>query len=143
MEKHIIDATVSPDPRVSAAPFVMIYLVWSNFEIGDLDFFRSPEYLTYFEHLDEAGGFYYERWGDAPVHSIAAALFLPKSQLHFFDEIGYYHLPFTHCPANVTEEMQCTCSQDESFGEQWKRSYSYLFLTLPRPHATQDDKPYV
>ncbi|KAF5392834.1 hypothetical protein D9757_000961 [Collybiopsis confluens] len=34
---------------------------WTNFEIGDLDFFRQSEaYNKYFEHLDQAGGFYYE-----------------------------------------------------------------------------------
>jgi hypothetical protein len=35
-------------------------LVWSNFEIGDLDFWRGEAYMKYFTHLDEAGGFYYE-----------------------------------------------------------------------------------
>lgn len=44
--------------------------------------------MDYFEHLDQAGGFFYERWGDAPVHSIAAALLLPKSQIHFFNDIA-------------------------------------------------------
>lgn len=34
---------------------------WSNFEIGDLRFLRSPEYMAYFEYLDRAGGFFYER----------------------------------------------------------------------------------
>jgi alpha 1,2-mannosyltransferase len=34
--------------------------VWSNFEIADLDFFRSKVYMEFFEHLDKAGGFYYE-----------------------------------------------------------------------------------
>ncbi|PKK79083.1 hypothetical protein RhiirC2_860813 [Rhizophagus irregularis] len=34
--------------------------------------------------LDKAGGFLYERWGDAPVHTIALALFLEKNQIHFF-----------------------------------------------------------
>lgn len=29
--------------------------------------------------------------GDAPVHSIAAALFLPKSAIHYWDNIGYRH----------------------------------------------------
>jgi hypothetical protein len=35
-------------------------LVWTNFEIVNLDFYRSKEYLDYFNHLDQAGGFYYE-----------------------------------------------------------------------------------
>lgn len=43
---------------------------WSNFEIGDLNFFRSESYLRFFEYLDKAGGFFYERWGDAPVCTV-------------------------------------------------------------------------
>ena len=50
---------------------------WSNFEIASLDFFRSPAYDEYFQWLDSTGGFFYERWGDAPVHSLALSLFLP------------------------------------------------------------------
>ena len=34
---------------------------WSNFEIADMDFFRSPEYQAFFEYLDHKGGFYFER----------------------------------------------------------------------------------
>jgi len=40
---------------------------WSNFEIASLEFWRGEAYLKYFEYLDRSGGFYYERWGDAPV----------------------------------------------------------------------------
>lgn len=35
-------------------------LVWSNFEIASLDFWRSAAYTAFFEHLDASGGFYYE-----------------------------------------------------------------------------------
>lgn len=34
--------------------------VWSNFEIGDLDFWRGEAYSKFFDYLDEQGGFYYE-----------------------------------------------------------------------------------
>lgn len=67
---------------------------WSNFEIADLNFWRGEAYRKYFTFLDQKGGFYYERWGDAPVHSIAAALFLPKDQIHFFSDVGYKHDPW-------------------------------------------------
>lgn len=36
--------------------------VWSNFEIGDLDFWRGEAYMKFFEFLDSKGGFYYEVW---------------------------------------------------------------------------------
>lgn len=93
---------------------------WSNFEIASLDFWRSEAYTKYFEHLDKAGGFFYERWGDAPVHSIAAALFLPRDQIHFFGDVGYWHVPFHNCPVDkqLRLDNKCMCNPDEDFT--WK-----------------------
>ncbi|KAI8575755.1 hypothetical protein K450DRAFT_180342 [Umbelopsis ramanniana AG] len=62
---------------------------WSNFEIANLNLWRRPEYQAYFHYLDSTGNFFYERWGDAIVHSLAAGMFLNKSEVHFFDDIGY------------------------------------------------------
>ncbi|GAB7343677.1 hypothetical protein MBLNU457_1664t1 [Dothideomycetes sp. NU457] len=85
---------------------------WSNFEIADLDFFRSQEYRDYFEYLDSKGGFYFERWGDAPVHSLAAAFMLEPEQVHYFQDIGYRHPPFQHCP--IDQGVGCDCECDNS-----------------------------
>ncbi|KAK4981632.1 putative mannosyltransferase ktr4 [Elasticomyces elasticus] len=71
---------------------------WSNFEIADMSFWRGRAYEEYFDHLDRAGGFFYERWGDAPVHSIALGLFEDRSKIHWFRDIGYQHVPFFNCP---------------------------------------------
>lgn len=64
---------------------------FSNFEIGDLSFFRGHENEMYFDWLDKSGGFFYERFGDAPIHTLSVAMFLPKHQIHFFRDIGYQH----------------------------------------------------
>ena len=90
---------------------------WSNFEIGDMDFWRSPTYEAYFEHLDRAGGFFYERWGDAPVHTIALGLFEDKSKLHWFKDIGYQHVPFFNCP-NSPKCKGCVKGKFAD-GEEW------------------------
>ncbi|GAA5999320.1 hypothetical protein JCM5350_007446 [Sporobolomyces pararoseus] len=90
---------------------------WSNFEIADLRFLRSKPYLDYFNFLDQKGGFFYERWGDAPVHSIAVALFLPKDKIIHLDPISYRHNPYTACPASpkLRKEGVCECEQKNSF----------------------------
>jgi len=104
---------------------------WSNFEIGDLDFWRGEPYMKFFDFLDKKGGFYYERWGDAPVHSIGASLFARKDQIHFFDDIGYRHNPFQHCPQNTLHSKgKCWCNPQENFDyEGWSclRRYDNLF----------------
>jgi alpha 1,2-mannosyltransferase len=88
---------------------------WTNFEIASLDIWRSKSYLDFFDHLDKKGGFFYERWGDAPVHSIYLSLFLPKSQVHFFDEIGYSHSTEYHCPSVNWLENNCHCDIQKSW----------------------------
>ncbi|RMZ87712.1 hypothetical protein DV736_g5061, partial [Chaetothyriales sp. CBS 134916] len=93
---------------------------WSNFEIGNLDWLRSEAYLDFFDSLDHDGGFFYERWGDAPIHSIGAALTLRKDEIHFFNDIAYYHVPFTHCPndLDLRLKLRCHCNPDDNFD--WK-----------------------
>ncbi|KAJ6617031.1 glycosyltransferase family 15 protein [Mycena sp. CBHHK59/15] len=89
---------------------------WSNFEIADLDLWRSEPYSKFFDFLDSKGGFYYERWGDAPVHSIGAALFARKDQIHFFEDIGYRHEPFQHCPQGAAHTRgRCECDVGNNF----------------------------
>ncbi|KAG2049972.1 glycosyltransferase family 15 protein [Suillus hirtellus] len=92
---------------------------WSNFEIADMDFWRGEAYTKFFNYLENTGGFYYEAseiWGDAPVHSIAAALFTRKDQLHFFKDIGYKHAEFAHCPqGRQWREGHCSCNPNDSF----------------------------
>ncbi|RPA75884.1 glycosyl transferase [Ascobolus immersus RN42] len=87
---------------------------WSNFEIGSLQFFRSPAYQKYFDYLDQVGGFFYERWGDAPVHSLAVALFAGKEQLHWFADIGYKHNPWGRWPIDnfSYEKGRCVIHED-------------------------------
>ena len=41
----------------------------------------SQAYEEYFKYLDRTGGFFYERWGDAPVHSLGAVMLLNSSQV--------------------------------------------------------------
>ena len=84
---------------------------WSNFEIASFNFFRSEKYISYFDFLDQKGGFFYERWGDAPVHTLALAMFAPSSKIHHFSDIGYFHSPLSNCP----RKENCLCDPTQSF----------------------------
>lgn len=87
---------------------------WSNFEIASFEFLRSKPYRAYFDYLDRAGGFFYERWGDAPVHSLAAGMFLRHDEIMYFKDMGYKHPPFKHCPADAKwrQDQECTCNPE-------------------------------
>jgi alpha 1,2-mannosyltransferase len=102
---------------------------WSNFEIASMDWLRSQAYNDFFNYLDRAGGFFYERWGDASVHSIAAALMLKKGEIHYFDDIGYYHSPLTNCPRSAKKfaNLNCNCRPEENMD--WYPSCEYSAYT--------------
>ncbi|CCH59839.1 hypothetical protein TBLA_0C00180 [Henningerozyma blattae CBS 6284] len=114
---------------------------WSNFEIASLDLWRGEAYSKYFDYLDKKGGFFYERWGDAPVHSIAAALFLNRDEIHHFYDVGYYHGPFHACPVDdqIRFENRCACSPNQDFtwqGFSCTTKY-YNVNRLQKPHGWQ------
>jgi mannosyltransferase len=78
----LVDSERRPENYKKAGGYSTCHF-WSNFEIADLSFWRGEAYEDYFAHLDRAGGFFYERWGDAPVHSVALGLFEDASKIHW------------------------------------------------------------
>ena len=60
MAKAIIDVTVRVIFLIQLKLMTQTRSVWSNFEIADMDFWRGEAYSRFFDHLDRAGGFYYE-----------------------------------------------------------------------------------
>ncbi|KAJ2615728.1 hypothetical protein H4S08_001086 [Coemansia sp. RSA 1365] len=108
-EKSLVNWVMGTDGNYNMCHF------WSNFEIVDLSLYRSEAYESYFNHLDNARGFFYERWGDAPVHSIAASLLLSKSEIHWFEDIGYKHPGNMHCPRDEAMHAKCICDVKKSY----------------------------
>ena len=103
-KEWVVDSKRRPEHNIKAHGYSTCHF-WSNFEIGDMDFWRSKPYEDYFEHLDRAGGFFYERWGDAPVHSIALGLFEDKSKIHWY---GFQHV---QSASNLKRSDHLTASQ--------------------------------
>lgn len=56
-------------------------------------------------------------WSDAPVQTIAAALFLNKKDIHFFNDIGYTHTSALHCPYSETLLKKCSCDVNSNYGK--------------------------
>ncbi len=102
---------------------------YNNFELASFAVFRSEQYLSYFEHLDKSGGFFYERWGDAPVHTYYVALMLNKSQVSFMQD-----LPYAHQDNAIFKSSDCKKKRLTSCNAKWTGStglmsfLSYLFL---------------
>ncbi|CEG63605.1 hypothetical protein RMATCC62417_00723 [Rhizopus microsporus] len=101
---------------------------WTNFEIARLDLWHTEAYQALFEYLDKVGGFFYERWGDAPIHSIFAALYLKKDEIHFFNDIGYKHSIYEHCPEQENLLRRCSCDPKHTldFTDPMSCMYEYV-----------------
>jgi hypothetical protein len=52
---------------------------------------------------------------------------LKPEEIHFFNDIAYYHVPFTHCPTGekTRTELRCHCNPKDNFD--WK-GYSCKFV---------------
>ncbi|GAA5896261.1 hypothetical protein JCM5296_002929 [Sporobolomyces johnsonii] len=87
-------------------------IYYNNFEIVHRSFLESEAYTSYVDHLDRAGGFYKERWGDAPIRTIGVSLFLPKTATYDFSPVtGYSHdYPSFTCP----DKPYCDCNPARS-----------------------------
>lgn len=53
---------------------------------------------------------------------------LKKDEIHFFNDIAYYHVPFTHCPTGeqLRTDLRCHCNPKENFD--WKGYSCELIL---------------
>jgi len=58
---------------------------------GDLDVWRSPEYRDTIVLIDHLGGIYYDRWGDAPIKTIALTLLILKNRTQHIKGIANKH----------------------------------------------------
>ncbi|CAO3701964.1 unnamed protein product [Rhizopus stolonifer] len=98
----------------------------TSFEIVSMAFLKSEQYRTFFYYLDLVGGFFYERWTDAAVRTIASALFLKRQDLYFFNDVAFTYKDTSHCPLNFTLLKNCACDYKDSFD--YRRSSCTLDL---------------
>lgn len=67
---------------------------YNNFEISSFGLWRSPVWRAYMDNIDQSGGIYTVRWGDAPLHTIGVTMVLERDEIHAFRDIAYRHEPF-------------------------------------------------
>jgi hypothetical protein len=54
---------------------------YNNFEVVAMSFMQSQVYRDYLAAIDKDGGIFRYRWGDAPIKTYAAQMFLQPHQL--------------------------------------------------------------
>lgn len=64
---------------------------YTNFEIFDMDWFRSKDYQDFFSFIDSTAGIYKYRWGDHSIRYIGVNSLADPYQIYFFNDIKYVH----------------------------------------------------
>ena len=94
-------------------------MYYNNFEVVRLAWLRSAEYRKLAAALAAAEGVWMERWGDAPIRTLAVQLLLPRAQVHRFVEVAYYHpsseYKLSEHPDPCLECAGSVCSSEHAF----------------------------
>jgi hypothetical protein len=69
-------------------------MYYTNFEICNVEWFNSKEYMEFYEKIDQSGGIMTGRWGDAPIRYLGVNMFMDKHNIHGFSNINYQHGSF-------------------------------------------------
>jgi hypothetical protein len=66
-------------------------MFYTNLELGKVDWFIKSEYINYFNTIDENGGIYIKRWGDAPIKYLGVNLFCDPLKIIPLKGFTYQH----------------------------------------------------
>tara|TARA_Y100000296_G_C5156750_1_gene249520 strand:- start:580 stop:1404 length:825 start_codon:yes stop_codon:yes gene_type:complete len=66
-------------------------MYYTNFEIGNINWFKNSMYKDYYSFLDQSGGIFTKRWGDAPMRFLALSMLMSDEQKYPICNIPYQH----------------------------------------------------
>ena len=67
------------------------WMYYTNWELGKVNWFLTSEYITFYNMIDENGGIYTKRWGDAPIKFLGVNLFMPQKHIQPVQGFTYQH----------------------------------------------------
>ena len=66
-------------------------MYYTNFEVAEIEFFRSGLYYMFFKRIEANGGVYLHRWGDAPIKYLGVNILMPPQQKVAIKGFVYQH----------------------------------------------------
>ncbi|GAA5942745.1 hypothetical protein JCM10213_005958, partial [Rhodosporidiobolus nylandii] len=87
-------------------------MYYNNFEIVHRSLLESEPYQAYVDYLDHKKGFYVERWGDAPVRTLALSYLVPADKIISFS--AYTGMQHPHPAFECPDEPWCYCNPAKS-----------------------------
>jgi len=84
---------------------------WNNFEIMNVRFFRNSDYSSYYAFIDQLGGIYKHRWGDALIRTLGVLMFAEPDEIYQFTDIGYIHPNACMNPCGWENDPHIQCDE--------------------------------
>lgn len=66
-------------------------MYYTNFEIGKIAWFTGKEYQEFYEYIEETGGIFIHRWGDAPIRYLGVNLLMDDRRKWEVRNVPYQH----------------------------------------------------
>jgi len=80
-------------------------MFYNNFEICLCEWFRNEPWRSYMAAIDEDGGIYRCRWGDAPIRSLGVSAFMPGNRIQGIP-LHYWHEEEFNIPSEVLQKRR-------------------------------------
>jgi alpha 1,2-mannosyltransferase len=64
---------------------------YNNFHISKIEFWLRDDVNNFLKEIDTTGGFYFHRWGDAMIQTLAVQIFMEKNKVWQFLDFDYEH----------------------------------------------------
>jgi alpha 1,2-mannosyltransferase len=64
---------------------------YNNFHISKTEFWLRKDVQNFMKAVDLTGGYYFNRWGDAMIQTLAVQIFAEKQKVHQFLDFDYEH----------------------------------------------------
>ncbi|UJR20755.1 hypothetical protein I4U23_023873 [Adineta vaga] len=102
-------------------------MIFTNFAIANVSIFRDHYLIrAWLKTVDDNGGIYRYRWGDAPIHTIAVTQFIPRNDIVRLRYFGYFH----------RREYVCTYG---IHGKPCREQAKPFFMETPKGNEEYDD----
>ena len=63
----------------------------TNFEICNIEYFKSSKYMDFYNFVDKTGGIYTKRWGDHIIKMLGVGMTFNDENKHSITDFGYRH----------------------------------------------------
>jgi hypothetical protein len=98
-------------------------IFYNNFELSHVEVWTHPLWRAYISDIERLGKIFLERWGDAPIHTLAVAMMYRLNEIHRFSDVGYRHDPFVRqLPSGLPKPDMNPLREDDVscvFYDQW------------------------